>query len=322
MRTLGLVRLLVLGTVITVAALLSAACAGDETPAPGFTPVASFVPLGEELVPVEVGFADANGARLYYEVYGEGEPLLLIPGFSFGHGTWAGHVPVYASGFQVIVFDPRGTGQSSFPEGIELTVGLMADDAVSLLDALGVDAAHVYGLGLGSNVALDMALRYPERIGSLILGEANPGSSHKVPAEEWAAAAVAAAMTQGVTAPNFLEAMFSPAYLTEHRSEAMARFEASPGYPPPFEVMASQIGANARYDVYDRLPGITAPTLILNGADDPLTPAENARILTERIPGAELVLLEGARAEYKDEKQEEADAAVLEFLRAHSQQTD
>jgi 3-oxoadipate enol-lactonase len=271
--------------------------------------------------PVASGFAEANGARLYYEVYGDGEPLLLIPGSGMNHLGWTDEIPVYAREFKVIVFDPRGTGQSSFPEGVDVTMALMADDAAALLDALGVDAAHVYGVSLGGMVAQEMALRHPEKIRSLILGATTPGGPHAVPAEDWALAAFVAAMTQGVEAPNFLEIMFSPGYLAEHRSEAVDYFTRVSGGPPtPPQVAIAQVKASAGHDTYDRLPSITAPTLVLDGADDPMVPAENSRILAERIPGAELVLLDGARHGYKFEKQAEANAAVLDFLRAHSGQ--
>jgi pimeloyl-ACP methyl ester carboxylesterase len=270
---------------------------------------------------VATGFADANGARLYYEVYGEGEPLLLITGLGMNHLRWADEVPVYAPEFKVIVFDPRGTGQSSFPEGVELTMALMADDAAALLDALGVDAAHVYGSSLGGMVAQEMTLRHPEKVRSLILGATTPGGPHSIPSEDWAVAALAAGLTQGVTAPNFLEIFFSPGYLAEHRSEAIAWFERTAGgTPTPPQVYVAQMQAVAGHDTYDRLPSITAPTLVLDGADDPIFPAENARILAERIPGAELILLEGARHTFRLEKPAEADAAALDFLRRHAGQ--
>ena len=301
---------------------LASACGGGETPTPGFTPVASFVPLEEGLVPVEAGFADANGARLYYEVYGEGEPLLLIPGMSMNHLLWANEVPVYAREFKVIVFDPRGTGQSSFPEGAESTMGLLADDAAALLDALGVDAAHVYGTSLGGAVAQETALRHPEKVRSLILGCASPGGPHAIPAEDWAMAALIAS-AKGVSDPKILEALVSPAYLAEHRVEVIEALAPSPDYPQtPPETTTAQMLASVGHDTYDRLPSITAPTLVLHGADDPLVPAENGRLLAERIPGAELILLEGARHSYKFEKAAEANTAVLEFLRAHSREAE
>ena len=86
-----------LALLAAAALFLAAACGGGGKAAPAFTPVGTFVPLEEGLVPVEAGFADANGARLYYEVYGEGEPLLLVPGLGINHLGWADNVPVCRS---------------------------------------------------------------------------------------------------------------------------------------------------------------------------------------------------------------------------------
>jgi pimeloyl-ACP methyl ester carboxylesterase len=308
----------------SAALFLAVACGGSETQVPGFTPVASFVPPAEDVVPVEAGFTDANGARLYYEVYGEGEPLLLVPGLSSSHLGWLEEVPAYSREFKVIVYDPRGTGQSSFPDGVKVTMALMADDAVAVLDALGIDAANVYGISLGGAIVQHIALRHPDRVLSLILGATGPGGTHAVPAEGWAMEALVAAVTQGNAAPpetveRFYEAMFSPSYVAEHRAEVIARFTLREEYPQTLpEASTAQMGATAGHDTYDQLPSIAAPTLVIDGADDPIFPAENSRILAERIPGAELVLLEGARHVYIIEKQTEADAAVLDFLRRHS----
>jgi pimeloyl-ACP methyl ester carboxylesterase len=279
---------------------------------------AAAVPPAEPApAPVATGFADANGARLYYEVYGKGEPLLLIPSMGMNHLSWAEQVPVYANEFKVIVYDPRGTGQSSFPEGVQLTTALLADDAAALLDALGVDAAHVLGWSLGGMVAQEMALRHPEKVRSLILSATSPGGPHAAPVEDSVLAAFIAGMTQGVTAPNFLEGWFSPGYLAEHRSEAIEQLHWQPDPEIPLQVLQAQLMATAGHDTYDRLPSITAPTLVLHGSDDPMLPLEDGRILAERILGAELIVVDGARHAYMLEKQGEADAAVLDFLRQH-----
>ena len=303
------------------AVLLAAACSGSETPVPT-TPQASVVPQAQGLTPAQSGFADANGARLYYEVYGEGEPLLLIMGLGANHLAWTAQIPVYAREFQVIVFDNRGTGQSDFPEGVDYTIPLLADDATALLDFLGVDAAHVYGVSMGGMIAQEMALRHPERVRSLILGATSPGGSHAVAPEPLALRALTeqASAAEGAVSPALLEVLFSPDYVVEHVLELRESFKRLADYPATSpETYTAQLQAAARHDTYDRLPDIAAPTLVLHGTDDPLLPVGNARILAERIPGAKLVLFEGARHAYLLEKQAEADAAVLDFLRAHSE---
>jgi 3-oxoadipate enol-lactonase len=214
--------------------------------------------------------------------------LILIPGTAGNHLYWADQIPVYAREFKVIVFDPRGTGQSSFPEGIDLTMALMADDAAALLDAVGVDSAHVYGVSMGGSVALEMALRHPEKIRSLTLGCTTPGGPQSVLSEPWALVAYVERRVRGITGPDFLEVMFSLGYLAEHRSEVLESYERFPDYPAtPPEVITAQLGASGGYDAYDRLPDIAAPTLVIHGTDDPLVPADNGRILAERIPGAQ-----------------------------------
>jgi pimeloyl-ACP methyl ester carboxylesterase len=304
------------------AVLLAAACSGSETPTPA-TPQASVVALQEGLAPAQSGFADVNGARLYYEVYGEGEPLLLIMGLGANHLGWAAQVPVYAHEFRVIVFDNRGTGQSDFSEDVDYTIPLLADDAAALLDFLGVDAAHVYGISMGGMIAQELALRHPDKVRSLILGATSPGGSHAVPPDAQALQALTdqGAAADNAVSPALLEVLFSPDYLAEHGSELLETFQRSADYPQTSpEAYMAQLQACARHDTYDRLPDIAAPALVLHGTDDPLLPVGNGRILAERIPGAKLVLFEGARHGYM-EKEAEADAAVLDFLRAHSGDT-
>jgi len=307
---------------LAAAVLLPAAgCSdsGTQAPAPA-TPQASAVAPAGALQPVESGFAEANGARLYYEVYGEGEPLLLIMGLGANHLSWTAQIPVYSREFRVIAFDNRGTGQSDFPAGAEYTIPVLADDAAALLDALGVDSAHVYGISMGGMIAQEMALRHPDRVESLILGATTPGGPNAVAPQPEALTPLleqGAAIDRSVN-PALLDVLFSPGFLADHGSELATAFQSMADYPQTSrEAYQAQLRAVAAHDTYDRLPDIDAPTLLLHGTDDPLLPAGNGRILAERIPGAKLVLLNGARHAYLLEKQAEADAAVLDFLREH-----
>jgi pimeloyl-ACP methyl ester carboxylesterase len=127
------------------------------------------------------------------------------------------------------------------------------------------------------------------------------------------------AVTDRVISPALLKMLFSAAYLAEHLSELRVRSQRLVDCPRTSpEAYAAQLRAAARHSTRDRLPDIAAPRLVLHGTDDPLLPVANAYILAERIPGAKPVLFEGARHGYYLEKQAEADAAVLDFLRAHA----
>lgn len=109
-----------------------------------------------------------NGLELYYEIAGDGEPVLLIPGFASGLSLWSRQVPALSRDFRVISFDPRGISESDKPEGPQ-SISLLADDVAHLLRALGVASAHVVGVSFGGFVAQEFALKYPSMTRKLVL---------------------------------------------------------------------------------------------------------------------------------------------------------
>ena len=106
---------------------------------------------------------------IYYEVHGQGEPLILIMGLAGGHGAWFFQTRAFKKYYRVITLDNRGVGKTDKPSG-PYTVKMMADDTVGLMDYLGVDKAHLLGVSLGSMIAQEIAISYPERVRKLILG--------------------------------------------------------------------------------------------------------------------------------------------------------
>ena len=111
---------------------------------------------------------EANGQTLYYEVHGEGEPLLLVMGLASDTLAWALQVPAFAERHQTIVFDNRDVGQSSMADG-PYEISDMAQDALALADALELDSFHLLGVSMGGAIAQEMALAAPERIRTLTL---------------------------------------------------------------------------------------------------------------------------------------------------------
>ena len=123
--------------------------------------------------------AKAGDINLYYEVHGEGQPLLLIMGYGSNSGHWFVILPHLVSRFKVIIFDNRGTGRSDKPD-IPYTAEMMTGDIIGLLDAIGIGAAHVFGVSMGGMIAQELALRHPGRVKKLILGCTSCGGPHSV----------------------------------------------------------------------------------------------------------------------------------------------
>ncbi|HEY5954036.1 MAG TPA: alpha/beta hydrolase, partial [Terrimicrobiaceae bacterium] len=109
-----------------------------------------------------------NGIEIFYEENGAGEPLLLIAGFACDHANWSKVVPLLASRNRLITFDNRGVGQSSSPD-VPYSIHEMAEDALGLLDSLGLSSVYVAGHSMGGQIAVELALNHPERVKSLML---------------------------------------------------------------------------------------------------------------------------------------------------------
>ena len=259
-----------------------------------------------------------NDVQLYHEVHGQGEPLVLIMGLGANTRGWDMQVPAFSREFQVVAFDNRGSGRSDKP-ATPYSMRLFADDTAGLMDALGIASAHVYGVSMGGFIAQELAFSYPQRVRTLVLGSTSCGGQQAVPAlpEHVTLMAYLNTVSAEEAAEKGLPLMYSEEFIARKHQELIARALAEAELRPPLDAFVRQVHAAVRHEAYDRLPQIRCPTLIISGSDDKIVPAENSRILAERIPDAELVVLPKAGHGYLVECAEESNAIVLGFLRGH-----
>jgi 3-oxoadipate enol-lactonase len=239
---------------------------------------------------------DIGPLRLAYERRGRGEPLLLVMGMSGTRAAWGEEfLDLLGRAFDVITYDHRGMGESSRADG-PFTIARLAQDAVGLLDALDVDAAHVLGLSLGGMVAQEIALLHPGRVRTLTLVGTSPGGAVaetmpeetlRLLGEAWARRDPTEILRAG------WEVNVSPRFASDEAA-FRAYVERGTALPAPMAVTLLQLQAGATHDAADRLGEIEAPTLIVHGELDRMLPAANARVLAERIGGARLELIPGA----------------------------
>jgi pimeloyl-ACP methyl ester carboxylesterase len=253
--------------------------------------------------------------NIYYETHGAGHPLVLIRGFGSNADHWYCQIPVFSTGYRVVVFDNRGIGRSDRPAG-PYTIPAMADDTAGLMDALGIERAHVLGISMGGMIAQELALRNPERVDRLVLGCTRCGGERAVPAaaEVMQAFAEYAAVGTEQAAREVMKCLFAEKTIAEAPDVVQLYREVTAKYPPAPEVLALQRDAVLGHDTWARLPQIQAPTLVLTGKEDVLVPPENSKILADRIPNARLQVIEGGGHQFLVERPDEFNRAVLDFL--------
>jgi len=262
--------------------------------------------------------ARVGDIQLYYEEQGQGEPLLLIMGLGASTLAWSEQIPAFARGSRVIAFDNRGAGRSDKP-AVRYTIALFADDSAGLMDALGIDSAHVYGQSMGGFIAQELALRHPQRVRTLVLASTSCGGRRAVVAspENLAVIGMMNVLSPREAAEKGLPLLYSAEFIARHRDALIERSLREAELRSPPDAFGRQVQAAVRHNTFDRLPEIRCPTLVITGDDDKVVPAENSRVLAERIPGAELAVLPGGGHGYLVEKAAESNDIVLDFLRRH-----
>jgi 3-oxoadipate enol-lactonase len=257
----------------------------------------------------------ADGTRIHYEVTGRpgATPILMIQGLGASKNAWNLQRIAMATRFRSISLDNRGAGRSDKPTQ-PFTLEQMADDAITVLDAAGVETAHVVGASMGGVISQIIAVKYPHRVRSLTLvctacrnhpwrQELLQSWAHT--AEEKGMIEVGKEAAQWVMSPRSFRRLV-PAFTWMGPLAALR----------PRHSFVSQIQAilDTREDLVDELSSITAPTMVIVGNQDILTPRGDSEEIAERIPNAELVVISGAAHGLMMEHSTTFNKILIEFL--------
>src|SRR5215467_601913 len=274
------------------------------------------------------GRAQVNGVELWYQVTGEGEPVVQIHGAGFGHFNFAPATPVLSEKFKVIDYDMRGYGQSDRPiQHYDMEV--WADDVAGLLDALDIPAAHVHGTSMGGMIAIVVAGKYPERTTSVVINcaAAKLGRSGRLVFKNWIDIARMDPDGPGsrILAELISWQALSKAFLeTPDGVAAIDNIQQILRDSNSIEVFTAACQAMCDMDIREWLPKITSPALVLGGDQDLMTPWDQGpdgagqEAIYEGIDGAEKHVIRGSNHSTIFDNTAEHNRVVIDFFTRHS----
>jgi pimeloyl-ACP methyl ester carboxylesterase len=262
-------------------------------------------------------YLDRDDARIWWDSSGHGPAVLLLNGLGSPAATWFRLQRQLISRFRVVTVDNRGVGKTGAPRG-DCTIEAMAADAAAVLAEAGEPTAHVLGMSMGGLIAQELAVSRPDLVRSLVLACTHVGIPH------------AAALGQdGLPEPGVPEALAGGTELTA--AERMARIRpflyaagtsekriaedeaVRDAQPTSAEAFAAQLIGASTWERLAELPDVAVPTLVLQGSEDRMVPRQQAQRLADAIPGARLLLVEGAGHALFTDQEEECGAAIVDF---------
>ncbi len=267
---------------------------------------------------VQKGEIQSNGQTLYWESYGEGKPLILIMGIGYDSTLWGLHqVPAFSEHFKTIIFDNRDAGRSSNATKA-YTIADMADDVAGLMDGLGIEKTHLLGLSMGGMIAQEFAIRYPKKLDKLVLtGTAAATARSKFdPISIWSYVKTKDAGGFMFAAQQFIW-LFSESFNRNHEAvDQTLRMLGGNPYPVTAEAYQRQAEAYLKHDTLDRLNQVTAPTIVISGEQDRLTPPWICKEVADAIPNAKFTMIKGEGSSHvlPLERPNDFNQAVLSFL--------
>jgi 3-oxoadipate enol-lactonase len=274
------------------------------------------------------GKVEVNGVNLWYRISGEGEPVAQIHGAGFGHFNFDPATPELSKHFKVIDYDMRGYGQSDRPlQHYDMEV--WADDLAGLMDALGIEEAHVHGTSMGGMIAIAFAGKYPERTTSVVINcaAAKLGVTGRLIFKNWIDIArmdpdgpgsrlLAELITWQALSKRFLEEQDADE-LTDLIQQILRDSNR-------IEVFTAACQAMCDMDLTSWLPKITSPALVLGGDEDLMTPWDQGpngagqEAVYHGIPNAEKYVVRGSNHSTIFDGTEEHNRVVIDFFNRHS----
>jgi 3-oxoadipate enol-lactonase len=243
--------------------------------------------------------------------------------------AWLFQMPEFAQHYRTIAFDNRGVGRSDKPSG-PYTIHQMADDALAVLDHLGIEKAHVVGVSMGGMIAQELVLRHPERVKSLVLACTYPEPSAEIEQQRlFTVNTLGGTVTasgeveidiKAIDPMQFFQQLlpqvFNQEFIMKDLPKLMQVFSGALQYGFSLEAILGQVSAVMGHRSTDRLHGIACPTLVITGDADRLIPPSNSELLAKHIPGSKLVKIPGGSHGFNFETPDVFNREVLGFLRS------
>ena len=272
----------------------------------------------DEQIMVKTGKVKVNDINMYYEIHGEGFPLVMIMGLAANVDWWPPEfLEEIPKVFKSIIFDNRGAGRTDKPD-IEYSIKMFADDTVGLMDALHIKKAHVLGISMGGMIAQELVLNYPERVEKLVLCATHcGGAKYILPSAEVMETLMKG--SEGMTPEESTDLVISliftedfmknnPDYIQRSRESILKEFI------PEFSYQR-QIGAVMKFNSGRRLKKVNTPTLIVQGKKDVLVQPQNAELLAKLISGSKVALFDNSGHAVLSQEPELVNKAILDFLK-------
>jgi len=256
--------------------------------------------------------ANLNGINVNYRVEGQGEPLVMIMGFTASRIGWMPQIPFFRKYYQLITFDNRGVGKSDKPPG-PYSTRMMADDTIKLMNLLGIEKAHIMGVSMGGMIAQELAINYPQRVLKLVLACTYASQ------DETSGDTLEQARFLRLTPGKKVSAMVNLAFnkpLYRFIFGLLARVQTN------FMGASNRVGiegqseACRQHNTLERLPSITAPTLVIVGTADRIIKPVSSEVIAGKIPKARLVRAEGGSHYFSFEMRNVFNHEVLDFLKS------